>query len=283
VPRASRLLLVPALGLPLVGASLVDCNLLIGADDYSVGPVWGCVGSPMPAAGDAVTLTLDIRHFGGAPVQGVAVKACDRLDKTCTSPIAAPIYSDDTGMATISVPSDVNDFYLDLSGTLPLPDGGADAGDGGAGGESLMETLIFVSPPPTKDRTLSDVFVGTYDEYVTLVQAGTGMVLPGTGALLVHTLDCLDPPEPEPGVMLSLDPGFSMGVDPFYFSDGSPVPGATQTDSEGVGGFADVMAPGGSGSPQITATLAANGETIAVSTVTVRPKTLTEIWLSPNL
>jgi hypothetical protein len=125
------------------------------------------------------------------------------------------------------------------------------------------------------------VIVGTYDEYVTLVTSGNGSVDPARGALLVHTLDCIG--HPAAGVALSLDTMFSPGTDPFYFVSGSPVAGQTQTDEEGLGGFANVMTPSGFGTPQMTATLAANDEMIAVFTATVRPMTLTEIWLSPNL
>jgi hypothetical protein len=97
----------------------------------------------------------------------------------------------------------------------------------------------------------------------------------------VHTLDCLD--HAAAGVQLALDAEFSPGSDPFYFLGGSPVATQTETDSGGIGGFADVKSPTSSGTPTITATLAANGETMATFAATVRPMTITEIWLSPNL
>ncbi len=276
--HAPRLLL-PALAL---GLALAACNLLIGADDYSVGASWGCVGSGAPAATDAgdVTLTLHVQHLGGTALDGASVKACSSLDPGCSSAIGGPVSTDATGVATISVPSGF-DGYLDLSGAVPLPDGGADAGDAGAATEPLMDTLIFVSPPPTRDRTQPDVNVGTYDEYKELVISGNGSVDPGTGALLIHTLDCLD--QAAAGVTLSLDAEFGPGTDAFYFLNGSPVATQTQTDSGGIGGFADVMTRDGSGTPKITAALAANGETVAVFAATVRPMAVTEIWLSPNL
>jgi hypothetical protein len=139
VALAPRFLLLPTLALPALGAVLLDCNLLIGADDYSVGASWGCVGSGAPAVRDAgdVTLTLAVRHLGAEPIPGVSIQTCDKLDPGCMRTSPGFTTTDASGVATIHVGSGF-DGYLDVRGTLPLSDGGADAGDAGTGGGELM-------------------------------------------------------------------------------------------------------------------------------------------------
>ena len=255
-----RLLLTTAV-LPV----LAGCNLIIGADDYSVGPKWSCVGSvtPPPAGSGMVPLTVGVTRFTTmAPFAGATIKMCGKADLLCTCTPEASCPTTMTGAdgsATISVPYGW-DGYLDLTDMT---------------GAGLMETLLYVSSPMSAPRSLN-VEVGTFQEYKALVMSGNGTVDDTTGVLWVNTLDCLD--GPASGVSLALDCMFAKGSDPFYFVSGSPVGTLDQTGADAIGGFADVKP----GTPTLTATLAANGEAMAVFAAQVKQQSLTVIWLSPT-
>jgi len=257
----------------VLGAASQGCNLVVGADDYSVeGTHWGCVGSVTPPAATAgsVALTVEATQFTtGAPFEGLRVQACLPNDTTCATPIGPARTTDASGEATLTVPSGF-EGYVDATAT------------------GMMESLVYLSSPVVSGATYR-LNVGTYEAYTANVMAATGTVDPDAGALWVNMEDCLG--QPAGGVVLSLDAPWKESADGFYFQSGAPVAAETQDETsinDSVGGLADVAIGGFAdvtptpGTPEITATLASNGEDVAQFTAIVRKQALTVISLGPT-
>ncbi len=257
-----------------MGAGALGCNLVLGTGSFSVGKTWGCVGSVTASPGEpgkTVTVTIHATEFTTQTpfTNHATIRACGLNDVACSMQIASAT-TDDAGDAPVTVPSGFDGYFE----VLPAPDGSADAGTPAA---ETMVSLLYLSWPVVED-TAAGVELGTYDAYEKLVTSVEGHVPPGTGAIWVDTEDCRG--DEAAGVRLSLDPPFAKGTDPFYFLNGAPVDAATQgeTTSDAIGGFADVSP----GRPEITATIASNGEVYARFTASVRAMGITFVELRPT-
>lgn len=231
------------------------------------GQSWACLQSatlwPGPPTVGMVTFSVTFVNFtAAAPFVGTAVKACSKLDYTCTSPLASAT-ADSTGLVTLTVPTGTTGFdgYLEVTG-------GQD--DTGA---AVFPALWYPVPFVVADGWRGQTTLPATDELQTIIGATGTTIDPTRGSIAMNAVDCAF--TPAAGVSFTAVPIDSKTVS-YYLVGGVPVTTATQTDQSGIGAFANVPTTSPAGLTVVSAiSTTAGGKSLGSLSFVVRPGMLT--------
>lgn len=157
-------------------------------DSGALPPQWSCVGSrPWHARSDSETV---LRHerFGeygteGTPVVGVAVRACNASDLDCTKPLAQPgdagpiVYSDSTGLATLTVPRWFDGFLR-----------------AEPGGDAIPLNIYILPPPDVAGDGTQKIPVPSMPSLEQMGALVGVTILPNRGHISLALVDCDNQP-----------------------------------------------------------------------------------------
>jgi hypothetical protein len=237
------------------------------------GPSWACLDAPIvwPRPPPARTLTFSVTfvNFSAqAPYVGSTVKACDKMDLTCASPLDSAI-TDATGTVTVTVPAGLSGFdgYLDVTGGLA----GANA--------AVFPALWYPVPFVVADGWRGTATLLEADEFELLAMAVSTTADASRGAIAVNAVDCAF--RPAAGVSFVVDAADSSTTG-YYLWGGVPVPTATATDGSGIASFLNVPTTASPMGDDATVaiprqvvvravSLAAGGKSLGSLTLVVRP------------
>jgi hypothetical protein len=249
------------------------------------GTNWSCLtGSnlwPQPPAEAKITFSVTFVDFSTEePFVGSAVKACDKLDYSCSSPIDRST-TDATGLVTLSVPPGLAGFdgYLDVTGG-ELAGTASDAGSDAGAGAPVFPAIWYPVPYVVADGWRGRTVLVAQDEFAQLAMA-TGTSPDATrGQVALNAADCLF--TPAAGVSFSLDSADSQTVS-YYLIGGVPVTSAKATDGSGIGAFLNVPTSAPARLVVASAFSTAAGKSMGSLTFVVRPGTFTTSSLFPPL
>jgi hypothetical protein len=240
------------------------------------GQNWSCLDSPVvwpkpPAVGSITFSVTFVTFTSEQPFVGETVKACDKLDYTCSRPIRMAT-SDDMGLVTLTVPAGLSGFdgYLDVSG-------GKVAGTGAPAFPSIWYPVPFVVADGWRGRTQ----LLSTDEVKFITAATGGTPDPSRAQVAVNAVDCDF--APAAGVSFAVDLADAATVT-YYLVGDVPVTTATKTDQTGIGAFLNLptVAPAG---PAVVKAIsgAAGGKPMGSLTFILRPGTLTTSSMFPPI
>ncbi len=225
---------------------------------------WSCLGHvrwPDASAGRELLTVPYVNLISTAPIPGVRVEPCLKLDPTCASPLSEAGLTNDAGLVTLSVPSGYDGYLLSLW----------DAG---------FPSLVYVNPPILQSQTVPPKLfvpvtalpglaaaVGTAD-------GGPLIINPQRGILFLGAYDCANAPAAGVSFSLPLPEPTSTFM---YLIDGVPSSTATRTDSSGAAVIANVP----TGAVGVTATLAATHQLIGTASAFSQPGHITFLSLVP--
>jgi hypothetical protein len=234
------------------------------------GQSWACLDSPIrwpkPSGVGTITFSVTFVDFSAeAPYVGATVKACDKLDYACATPLAQST-TDTTGLVGVTVPAGLAGFdgYLDVSG----------GNDGDAGSDApAFPALWYPVPFIVADGWRGKTEIPSTNELYALTQA-TGVTLdPTRGHFGLNAVDCAF--TSAAGVSYSVDIADSKTVG-YYFIGGVPVTTATATDQSGVGAFLNLPTTPPARLAVVKATSGvAAGKTMGSLSFVIRPGTFT--------
>ncbi|MEJ7732483.1 MAG: hypothetical protein WKG00_25170 [Polyangiaceae bacterium] len=225
---------------------------------------FACIGSvtwPAPAVG-TVTIELNVTAEviqGGAPIEGITVKACAKVDTACAAPLATAA-TNANGQVSIEVPVTATagfDGYFELTS----PD--------------IPPSLVFVYPPPFEDIPPGSLTVPLIDNN-TLGLLGNLIDLdPARGHVAVVGLDCTQ--TEASGLSFASDTA-DASSSPLYVQNGLPSLAAEWTDETGVGAIFNVIA----GPANLTSTVASTATQAGTIAIFTRPGTFSYATLPPT-
>jgi hypothetical protein len=188
------------------------------------------------------------------PIPGATIRVCRKLDVTCSNPVSSQTISSPQG-ATFSLE---NGFSGYLQAEV----------------ENYLPSLYFFNPPLDRDLTTIMIPVATQAEYVALLSVMGVTPNPQRGTAVFQSFDCIG--NTAAGISYS-----TLNSDPqskaFYYSGGLPSPTATETDSFGYGGVANLPA----GSISVNTHLSTPRADLAIISLVVRPQTLSFALVVP--
>ncbi len=246
----------------------------VDAAEASTDP-WACIGKVTAPAEDrtrSVTLTYQVTDIGNKPIPGMLVTACNRTDPSCAMPLFPALPTDAQGMVSFQVPYAARVF-------VKVTEGACD------GSSCYLPSLYYVDPPPTSAPALfviESLTPAAVTELLTFAGAPDPYD-PKEGIVILLVQDCrFLSGFPQPGIHFSLSStaggDASAGdTESFYLVNMSPVYSATETSSDGVGGF--VNAP--PGLTTITGTLVQSNTKIGQNPVYVQASTVTYATIDP--
>ena len=225
-------------------------------------PRWACLGTVKTPAASAATIhvRLPLLDFiSRDPRAGITVRACKRLDVSCSNPIGAAAVTDADGVATIEIPAQPPfDGFYQVDGT-----------------NQVLPSLVFAQPlVTTEGTTLSAVLTFEPAKYRALVEAGGNVWNEARGHLFVQSRNCAD--AEADGVAYAI-PKQEPDTIRVYLRDGVPDRNAPDTDATGIGGF--ILC--GEGFHTVTGTLTASSSLVNERRVFVRPSSVTYTVMSP--
>ena len=187
-----------------------------GAD---LDPRWACLEEPSLGGADRLVPTVELTLAVTDTVTGTTpaalnVRACAKLDVSCSTPLTAAVGIADDGLVHLTVRQGFDGFV-----ELTSP--------------NIISTLYFLNRPLMRDSakalaTVSTVALGA------LAAQGNVTLDPTLGHVLVRAFDCFG--DPAAGVELWSD----VGGLPFVIIAGLPSVGVQVTTEAGVGGFVNV-------------------------------------------
>lgn len=231
-----------------------------GSDAAAIGP-WSCLGNvadPDPPAGN-VTLSFPFWNaVNDAPIEGITVVPCAKLDLGCTAPLAPQTVTGADGFFSTQVPGGFDGFLK-------------------VGWSESYPTVVYINPPQVNSNVLTDSDLVTSTEFTEVVAvAGDGMAIdPTLGHLFIGTDDCML--NDAAGVHLDLDHVAPNTVQT-YLVGGLPSSTATETDSDAS--YVAINVP--TGPIIVTATLVATGQRIGVATGNISAGQFTYLTLAPS-
>lgn len=242
-----------ALGRKFEGASCVE-KVCVAADEGAAGGTGG--GSsrfecqqPEPVQSDTITYSFTPKYATPPEeTEPFTIKACERLDALCTSPVAEAIDLVAGELVELELPVGFAG-YFQLENPLTL------------------SALHFLGRPLLEDTRGWDLTVADEATVVGLGLATATDVDYGLGAVIVGVRDCEG--VPLESAMLSS----SAESVQFYIVNNFPTPQANATTSQGAGGFVNV--------PIGTIVLSAvheSGVELTPTSAVIRP--ISEGWIS---
>ncbi len=231
------------------------------------GQSWACLDAPIiwpkPSSVGSISFSVTFVDFSlEQPFVGATVKACDKLDLPCASPLASST-TDGTGLVKLTVATGPVGFdgYLDVRGGV------------GATGAPPFPSLWYPVPFIVADGWRGRTELLAADEFAGLA-AATGVTPdPTRGNFALNAVDCAF--TPAPGVSFSVDIADTQTVG-YYLLGGVPTTTATDTDGSGVGAFLNLPAASGARFAVVKASAgAAGGKAMGSLSFIIRPGTLT--------
>jgi hypothetical protein len=237
---------------------------------------WQCLGTsivwPKPKGAAKFTFSVTIVDLlSENPYAGALVKACNKFDALCASPIDQQM-TDGEGLVSLTVPAGSSGFngYLDITG--------GDKGGGANGAPSpIFPALSYPVPPIISPGWRGRLqFVSAADLPV-LGALTKAEIDPTRGHFAANALDC----------NLTAAGGVSFSADTaddktrsFYFVNGLPSISGTATDPQSaIGGFVNL--PGGR-LVLITAMTVEGGKKVGSLTFHIRPGSFTTTSFPPT-
>jgi hypothetical protein len=253
--------------------ALFSCNNQC-ASACPAGQSWACLNSPIvwpkPNVLGNVTFSITFVSFTSEqPFEGANVKACSKLDFSCSTPLATTT-SDATGLVTVTVPVGLSGFdgYLDVTG-----------GKVGGTGAAVFPAIWYPVPYVIADGWRGRTQLPSTDEFGELTMASGTQLTATRGHIAVNAGDCAF--TPAAGVSFTATP-IDQATVPYYLVGGVPATTATATDSSGVAAFVNLPTMSTAGLAVVSATAGqAQGKSMGSLTFIVRPGTLTTSGLFP--
>lgn len=233
--------------------------------DAPVSEAWSCIGDghTVDASRQPVTLTAPyVGLVNALPIPGVSVRPCDKLDVSCSSPLADAEVTDDAGVVRFTVAAGY-DGYLETAWDAGPP------------------AMVFINPPvvdstphrPTRlvDTTNFENIVG----FVTKGLDGNHPIDPAMGHVFLYVSDCNK--APGVGVQFTFDRHGDETISAYLINN---LPSTTATATDALGSFAILDVP--PGPITVTAALQTTGQQIGIATGTVRAGTITYLAIVPS-
>jgi hypothetical protein len=250
----------------LVATSLVGCSAVLGIDsertvlkETPLPEQWACLKDPVPTA-SRTTFTQTLHFTDGATstfpsIAGLSVRACQRIDFDCTTPLAPAVLTGADGRAVLTVPSGFSGYYE-------------------VAGRDDYQSVIMVERVATSDASYEYSLV-TKAIAAAYAAAAGAMYLPGMGNMTLIARDCKG--APGVGIAFALNSsGTPASI--VYLANSLPTAGTTETDQTGVG-VVFALTPGA-----LNATAAASDGsfTLATRAGLVRSGWLTQLSFYPD-
>jgi hypothetical protein len=238
----------------------------VDADDGAVDP-WACVGKVTAPALDMsrmVPLTVQISDSAMRPVMGAMATVCDRTDPLCLKALGPTLASDASGMVTWQVPYAARVFVTVTT-------------------SGYLKSLIFVDPPPTMPVTVSIEVLTQTTAQAFANFSGMHTYNPSEGVIILNVEDCrflsgMYSADVQFGVTAAARDASAADTFGFYLVNMSPDFTASETTSDGVGGFLNVPM----GLATVSAILPQRGNLkIGQNEVIVQPNTITFATIEP--
>jgi len=253
--------------------ALFSCNNQCASACPS-GQSWSCLNSPIlwpkPNAVGNVTFSVTFVNFTSEqPFEGAAVKACSKLDFSCSQPLGTGV-TDGSGLVSVTVPAGLSGFdgYLDVTG-----------GKVGGTGAAVFPAIWYPIPYVIADGWRGRTELLSADEFGELTMATATQPDPTRGHIAVNAADCAF--TPAAGVSFTASPSDAKTVR-YYLVGGVPVTTATATDSSGIAAFVNLPTMPPAELFVVSATSGqAQGKSMGALTFIVRPGTLTTSGLFP--
>jgi hypothetical protein len=184
--------------------------------------MWGCLDKPKVTSTAPGPFHITF-HLAGivdpAPIANVSAKVCKKLDVQCTSPSDGPKLSNDTGDVSFDIDKGFTGYVSFAKGT------------------DITPGLYFFNPPPDHDMDAVAVQIVTPGIVSALTASFMSPQKDANGLTLINVADCDG--KAATGVSLVAD-GIDPGSVEFYSVGGLPTAAATETATEGFGGFVNV-------------------------------------------
>ena len=237
-------------------------------DACQIGNYWSCVGSVRwPFAKPLIAFTVSVQdHTRHTPVSDLVVKMCRAGDPACATYLDRAVTTNGTVTLLAHNPAGAApqlNGYLEISSPSM----------------AIVPTLYFWSAPLSEAdaRLLKPIPTFSPADFETLTK---GRADPTRGHVFASAYDCSFRSAPGVGFTST---GIDLRTTSFYLFGGVPVPAATATDNDGMGGFVNVpTVDGGTTAVTVTSTPSALGRPSSEVTVFVRAGTITVVDLVPT-
>jgi hypothetical protein len=201
-----------------------DAQVEGGGEAGPSGP-WSCLGTTIAPVEDAtktISMAAGVTDFTMKPLTGMTVNVCYRVNPLCDSPVVPAMTTDANGMVAWTMPYAARVFLM-------------------VTGPGYLQALSFLDPPPTSAQTAAVTLLtaGQVQGFAALVGDNYDQ---SKGILFVTAEDCRFGP-PAAGVHYQLtlpNDASASNLLPFYVTNGSPDCAATETTSDGSGGYVNV-------------------------------------------
>jgi hypothetical protein len=199
------------------------------ASACQTGQSWQCLDSPIiwpkPKGVGSLTFSITFVDFIlERPFVGASVKACDKLDFPCATPLANGL-TDGSGLVALTVPAGLAGFdgYLDVSG-----------GKVDGTGSSTFPALWYPIPFVVSDGWRGRSQIPSADEFPLLASAAGATLDPARGHFAANAVDCAFGASAHVSFVADSADTNTQG---YYLVSGVPVATANETDQSGIGGF----------------------------------------------
>jgi hypothetical protein len=213
---------------------------------------WACLetpAKPQPAMAPFRVPFLVQHLVTQAPLEGIKVNLCRKIDVTCSDPVGEELFTDAEGQVAFSVTSGF-DGYAYFRGA------------------DIIDGLYFFNPPVATDQPVASISIGNAEVMALLaLQAGATQEM-DRGVILLAARDCTG--APASGVTFTTT-GSDADAIPFYSEQGLPSGTAVRTDSAGYGGLLNAEA----GSVTFTAKLESTGRRLGQVTLLAKAGAIT--------
>jgi hypothetical protein len=224
--------------------------------------LWGCMDEeppePLPPATYNVTFHAQ-SIAGSAPISGIPAKLCRKIDPSCDPPHATGT-TDENGDVTFQIPTSLTGPWVafdNFDETLP-PEQWAD---------HWVPANYFLNPQPTSDMTIA-VQMATFKLLGILTLLVEKPQEANRGTVLINVMSCQG--TGAPGVVYKASNADDFTT-PFYVEGSVPVKGRTSTNTDGFGGFINII----SGAIVVSGELEDSGRQIDTVSLHVFPNVIT--------
>ena len=224
--------------------------------------LWGCMDEepPDPPPSSVYNVTFHAQSIAGmGSIAGIPAKLCRKINPECNPPEATGV-TDSNGDVTFQIPSTLTGAFVAFDGhdeTLPQEQWA----------EQWVPANYFLNPNPTSDMTIA-VQMATFRLLNILTFLVEKPQEVGRGTVLINVLSCTG--AGAAGVVYTASNADDFTT-PFYVEGGAPVKGRTSTNTDGFGGFINII----TGNVVISGEIEDTGRLIDTVSLAVFPNTIT--------